>query len=622
MVTTGRVSRCRFSAVVMAAAMCVGLGACSQTSPHPPTDDSVTTLLPSSGSLPAPAPTTSTGAAAAPAPVAVPPTPAVPAVVALAWLDGPSTGPALRLPVGGIVRWQGSTSGEQAEMLPDGAYRWVGPDGSTVGCAVSRSAAAAGSRRLRCVGLDPEGDTAVTLNAGGPRTVYGPDGRLLGEFEPGGERVTVTGPSVTLAQAIAASGVDMASLVDFATRNRPFSGGVTGDVHLVTIGGVRVSTRKTGDFLARAGDQVDQTQIQIRTEPMPYEAGISYVSAAAVGVPEHRVELVMDGTLSIDGAPVPAQPSFHPIAMTGGPSVGLWPADLEGVVHAVILWGDGSTVSMSADPSLGLTVIARLPDESARGLFGDANPTASPGTDSVTTSVPGVAGGVAAGDFSARPPGAARSVDQVVESWRVPAAQSLFSESAPTAPAPSAPPPQASPVATVAARSACTTGSFANSQDMAACVFDVARTGDDGFVAHLSELATAAVPSRVPPQLALDWPALVLGSTSSPPDLSLGARIDHTVSAGHRQLYRLTLPAPARVSIEGGRCPGQTTGDEAGRGAPALRLFDDSGRPVSSRRSPCGHGRTDQLAAGDYYLVLAGPTSGADATFKVVLNVD
>ena len=161
----------------------VGAGCSPAQSPRP--NATASTSAPAAATVGVAAPS-AVPAPPPPAANSTPAPPAFPAVVALSWLNGVAPEPAIRLPADGFVRWKGSAPGEQAELLPDGGYRWVGPDGSMVGCVAPLSA---GRRHLRCVGMDAAGDTAVTADADGPRTVYGPGGRLLGGFTSSGARV-------------------------------------------------------------------------------------------------------------------------------------------------------------------------------------------------------------------------------------------------------------------------------------------------------------------------------------------------------------------------------------------------------------------------------------------------
>ena len=618
------VRRCRPDRLTRAALIFVGCllaNACSGSPTHPPVRTTVTTT----GSQSAPAPASTITAAPPSVLVRMPlaAQPAVPAVVRLGWLDGASTEPGIRIKSDGFVRWQGPEPGGQALLLPGGSYRWIGVDGSTVGCVVLPSVA--GGQRS-CVGIDSSGDTALTRGPDSRRTVYGPDGHLIGEFDRSGARVGPGAPAQTRAAAIAASGVDLPELVDFATSAQPFAGGVTGDPHLITAGGIRVSTQQAGDFEARAGDRA--SQIQIRTEMMPYQTDVSYVTAVAVAVPGHRIEFTLNGTVSIDGAPIASAGSFLQVPVGDGLQIGRWPPDGGGVVDATLLWPDGSTVSVAADPSLGLTVITRAPHRPAAGLFGDTtapvHDVPAPATTTHNPQIPDADAPGPEGDFLARSGSVAASSEAVVGSWRVPAADSLLSGSVPRA-EPSAGSAQISPTATRAAQRACAAAGLANLQDVFACVFDVARTGDDGYVFRDAELAMAAAPSPLPAVLASTWPGLVLGTAVSALPLSLGAQLDTTVPAGDRRLYRINLERPTTVSITAAACPHphesgtpeHPDGDEAAEGAAALRLFDVQGNAVSGRRTDCGSWHTGQLAGGTYYLVLAGPTAGAGARFEL-----
>ncbi len=540
--------------------------------------------------------------------------PRFPPVAALGWLAGVSAEPAIRVPEDGFVRWQGAEPGEQAELLPDGGYRWVGPDGSMVGCVAPP---AAGRRHLKCVGVDGAGDTAITDGASGPRAVYGADGGFLGQYDSSGARVVTNRAPSPLGEAIAASGVDMASLVDFATRQQPFAGGIAGDPHLITAGGIRVSTQRSGDFEARAGDPAHL--IQIRTEAMPYQTDVSYVTAAAVGVPGHRIEVSLSGRVSVDGTAMGPSGTFQQISLSDGPTLGVWPPDADGVVDATVLWPDGATVSMTADSSLGLTVTARLPRSPAAGLFGAATPANAGGVSTPTASslpTPDLPGALARGDFLARSGASGSvSVDQVIDSWRVAPGQSLLSGPAPVL-QPSVSPAAISAAAMSAAEKSCAAGKMDGVEDLAACIFDVARTGDDGYVVRDGALAVAATPSKVPARLAATWPALVLGPSGSPAALELGSQVDGIVAAGSRRLYRLTLGASERLTIAMPAC-GKGGDGALPQGGAALRLFDGLGTAVSARQALCGTSLTDQLAAGTYYLVVAGPTAGPNASFRV-----
>ena len=462
--------------------------------------------------------------------------------------------------------------------------------------------------------MDNAGDTAVTDGAGGPRSVYGPDGRWLGRFESSGVRMPVGGTPSAMAKAVQGTGVDMASLVDFATRQQPFSGGVAGDPHLITAGRLRVSTQRAGDFLARTGDPAHQ--IQIRTAAMPYQTDASYVTAAAVGVPGHRIEFVLSGALSVDGKVVDGSGGFRQISVPDGPTLGLWPPDADGVVDAAVLWSDGSTVAMSADSSLGLTVVSNIARGAATGLFGGNTEDIAVPSTSVTTTpdLPDAGPRSVAGRF----PGPTRPAERRLPgpggrqlarpAGSVPAHRRHSGRSADRV---GGDQPGGHP----GGRDDCVTGPMAESDDLAACVFDVARTGDDGYVVHDGELATAATGSKLPDSLAAGWPALVLGTTT----VTAEPR-PRQPDRGHRARGRPSaLPADADHVAGPDDCRDAVRKGEAGTPRPAAQHCGFSTWPGTRCRLAVTAVRARPIGSRPVrtYLALAGPTVGSPAAFRV-----
>ena len=538
-------------------------------------------------------------------------------MVALSWLNGPSRAAAIRVIDGDRVEWHGQSPGDRAELLPDGAFRWAGPDGSMVGCG---PAAARAKTPQHCVGVDAQGDVALTDGSSGLRSVYGPDGKWLGAFRANGTPASGRAPARSRAEALAASGVDLPALVDFATGAQPFAGGITGDPHLITIGGARVSTQRSGDFEARTGDPTHH--LQVRIEPMPYRADVGYVTAIGIGTGNHRIEFDRNGRLRVDGVAQSGGAKFRQVEVPGGPAVGWWPPNADGIVDAVVLWPDGSTVTLAADAALGLTIGANLPSAAVAGLFGTQQLVArTPAAGSVpTTPANGNEPSSPRLDFAARAPAAGTlSDEQVVDTWRVPAGESLIGGPAPVAGAtPTSPAVDA--VATAAAESACAAGRFNRSEDLAACVFDVTRTGDTGYVAHHAELAAASTGPVVPAWLSASYPGLVLGSVSSATPLALGTPAVTDVGPAARRVFVMQLSGAARISVRSPDCRNAGTAEHPAAGAAAVRMFDAWGAPVSDRLATCGAGVTPLLAAGTYYLLLAGPRSTPAASFAVHLT--
>ncbi|MET3805691.1 hypothetical protein ABIB25_002695 [Nakamurella sp. UYEF19] len=610
-------------AVVLGAALLISAMLSSCTAARAPAPDRSTARTAPIGTASSPAAASGSPSAVPPANTALPSAPTFPHVVALSWLDGPSAAAGVRVKEAGFVRWQGSAAGEQAELLADGAYRWVGPDGSAVGCAPQTPRAVAEKLHRRCVAFDSAGNVAVTGTANALRTVWGPAGSALGAYQIAGIPVRSAASSMTLDEAVATSGVDLPGLLDFATGRLPFAGGITGDPHLITIDGVRVTSQLVGDFVARSGDPVHR--IQFRVEPMPYQSEVSYVSAAAIGVPGHTIELSLAGGLRIDGSVVDATHGFVQMRPTDGPAIGVWPPDAGGVGHVVVLWPDGSTVSLSADPSLGITLVARLPTAAVGGLFGVRTATGNGGASTGPTppagNVPDVPALGSRGDFTPRSGSGTTgsSSGQVIESWRVPAGDSLFPDDAPIA-TPTAASATISPTAILAAEKTCVAGGITESEDLAACVFDVSRTGDDGYVVPHRELATAATSPVVPASMTDDWPASTVGAVVSARDIGLGELIQDAVAAGARSYYRVTLVSPTAMEIKGLGCSAAQAARRVARGAAAARIFDSAGHPVSTRVTPCGRDRTGTLAAGVYYLLVAGPSAGPAAGFRLRLQ--
>lgn len=503
----------------------------------------------------------------------------VPAAARLSWLSGKPAAPAVEVQGADAVRWQGTVPGEYALVAGSG-YQWFGADGAMVGCAAPG----------RCVGIDAQGYTAVVSPGSLTRAVYRPDGRFLGLFDGAGRPEDGTAPSMSI--AISATGVDLAGLVDRSSRPVPFAGGVTGDPHLLTAGRVRLSSQVTGEFYARYGDP--EREIQLRMEPMPHRRDTSIVTAVALSAAGSRVEFTDDGQLTLDGAVVPAGPAFHQVPISGGPELGRWPRDAQRVSHLAVVWPDGGSIVITANPSLGLTVVAQLPARAGvSGLFGTGE-----GGDDLRAR-----GGVLADDAA------------VVESWRLGGLdRSLFDEQvAPVSGFPetiAVPPPEA----TAAADRSCLAAGVAPIADRSACIFDVALTGDDGFARGHAQMVIPAGRAPVPPGLAARWPALAVGESDVATELPDNGEIGTEIAMGAHQVYRFTVARAGQLRLQqASPCPADEAAGPA-QGRAALRVFGSDDWAVSARLPLCGDATTPRLQPGRYLLVIDGATTGTSVT--------
>lgn len=497
-----------------------------------------------------------------------------PGAALLTWLDGAATQDGVVTGAAG-QHWVGRAAGEYA-TLGDGWYRYFGPDGSLVGCT------SAGA----CVGIGADGTVAVTAAPGEPREVYQSDGRFLGRYDSDGEKLGATADSENFETALAGTGVDLAGLLNAASSGAPFAGGVTGDPHVVTAGGQRYTTQATGQYDARTGDPDHRIQVQL--SPMSHREDVSVVSLVAIGSTDDAVLLDAGGTVTIDGKRQSATQDFAQSGLPGGVAVGYWPATGENPATVAVVWPDGGMVTAIANGALGITVVAQLhPVADATGLFGTGSPT----------------GGR---DLTGRNGAAAASVDSAVRSWRVSQADRLLPPSTVGQSGADPKPVDVDPSAQKVAARLCNGQGMTQAQDAAACAFDVAVTGDTGFIPGHIALALAAQATGVPEGFARRWPALETGPVAAAVDLPPSGRLDLTVAPARAQLYRLTTDAsgPVRL-VSDDACPASTTRVVPGMDQPSWRLFDDAGRPVSDRFPLCGNAATGAVPAGSYLLAVA-----------------
>lgn len=518
--------------------------------------------------------------------------PVVPDVVRLAWLGRDPEPSGVTIAVTDGIRWQGAVPGEYA-VRSGGRYRWFGADGSAVACVATD----------RCVGVDAAGFVAV-LAGSDERWVYDPAGDGVGRFGADGlRRKGTTVPALPV--AIERSGADLAALVDLATRPVPFAGGITGDPHVLTAGGMRYSTQLTGEFQARSGDP--DRIVQVRLVPLEHQSDVSVVTAVAVGVQGSASEgsrgsvfqYDRQGGARLGGAPVPVEGTFRQVSVDGGPEVGLWAPDAQGAAHAAMVWADGSAVLMTADPALGLTVVVSAARSAGvGGLFGSGDPS----TDEDLLDRQGVA----------------LDVDTVVRDWQLRAGESLFGERVDAVPGFPARPAVVPPGAGPFAENACRTAGLTVSADLAACVLDVGVTGDEGFTrGHLA--MTRPANARPAGRVSERYPAMTdeIGWTAQ----TLPEIVDVQPGVGQRLVFDVPVTEPGRIGVEFvSGCPGVPTAAPAAD-RPAVRLFDERGRAVGPRLPTCGRAESPSVLPGRYRLVVAGPTEGESVAVRLQITL-
>ncbi|MDQ6659087.1 MAG: hypothetical protein M3Z00_12850, partial [Actinomycetota bacterium] len=378
-----------------------------------------------------------------------------------------------------------------------------------------------------------------------------------------------------------------------ATRPIPFAGSIGGDPHLVTGAGLRYTTQLTGQFQARVGDP--QRQVQVRLEPLAHQPNVSVLTAVAIQAEGSTLEYTAGGAATLDGTVLGAPQPFSSTATPNGARVGLWQADSAGTRHAVVLWPDGSSVVMSANPDLGMTAVIIAPRVAGTsGLFG--------------------VGGFDAGtDLQNRERGVT-DTDATVRDWMVRPAETLFVEQVSAVSGFPSSQPIAPSAAAGFAEKSCRAGGISNPSDLSACEFDVGLTGDDGFVAG-SVAMTRLTTQRISQAIAARWPGLVLGSTAT--EQPLPAVIDIRAAAGSQTLY--AVPVSSRGVVRFEFVSGCKDGDPVNPGPDmaTARLFDAGGAAVSSRMAVCGQTQTPALAPGNYHLEIAGPAAGLGQQVRV-----
>src|SRR5699024_2657786 len=88
-----------------------------------------------------------------------------------------------------------------------------------------------------------------------------------------------------------------------------------------------------------------------------------------------------------------------------------------------------------------------------------------------------------------------------------------------------------------------------HAEDLAACSFDVALTGDTGFVAGHAEMAIPAESEPVAEAFAARWPALLPGSVLGAPDLPSEGRLSFTLGSKKSRAFRIKLDHAGVITL-------------------------------------------------------------------------
>ncbi len=321
----------------------------------------------------------------------------------------------------------------------------------------------------------------TTLNSGGTH----PDGEIASAYDAakdtfhhwfrgGRERTDLpNGSSVTTPPDQADKSPDM---VLKAGGDRPVGG--AGDPHYTTRDGLNYSPQQAGEFVLVTGGS--EHAMQARHQPWRRDSeSVSVITALAVRAGGSRVEVRADGTALLDGKPA-GDGAFVQGNLPGGGAVGLWRQG-GAAVRAVVVWPDLSAlwikiyhVANDSQARGHLDFVAQwhalAPEH--RGLLGTNDENSA---NDLTDRTGKIRNAKKAGD-----------VEAFVESWRVLAAESLFTYASGESTAtytlkdfPKAPPNLGPHRAQAEAATAGLPPGIVHDN----CLYDIAATGDTAFAA-------------------------------------------------------------------------------------------------------------------------------------------
>lgn len=390
-------------------------------------------------------------------------------------------------------------------------------------------------------------------------------------------------------------------------------GGVVGEPHYIAPSGAVFSTQRAGEFwlLRSARD----AQIQVRQEPWHGSASVAAVTAVAVRAGARRIGVYADG-VRVDGQALRWQGGFVQHDLGGGHALGVWGAQARPDVVAV-MWADGSTLRVIPHGSwmdVDYRVMRGIDTAADAGLIGRADD--DPRHDFVPRSGVPLVQPDAAG------------IDGFVQSWRIAARESLF-DYAPGRDAASydlrdfpRAPAAPSPAALAQAREACI-GAGVAAFLLDACAFDLAVTGERGFLRshQLGSQALGRIGAPAETAARRTGPAEFFQARWTPDvDRAVALTNGHTrtvaVEAGQRTTYLIDIAKPDVGDLFVLSHQMSCIGDPYDGKSPGYQLFDASGRALSKALAICSDLYSGPIRPGKYYLVMVGAGSGEAVTVK------
>ncbi|OAX67022.1 hypothetical protein A6R71_16750 [Xanthomonas translucens pv. arrhenatheri] len=385
----------------------------------------------------------------------------------------------------------------------------------------------------------------------------------------------------------------------------------TGDPHYRLPGGQTLTTQQAGEFWLL--DAPDGTRIQVRQSPWRQSRSVTAIAAVAAQVGTQRVHIDVDGRVLIDGKPVAWARKFVQYPIGRDATLGLW-GSRERPSTVAILWTHGRILRVQLRSSwldLETTWAEGTRQEGERGLVGRASST----REGQLIGRAGEKGLLGDRD----------QANAFVSSWRIAEKESLFAygpgQSFATFDLRDFPfaPTQPTAAELEAGRKACAQAGVRPDR-LEACAFDLAVTGDQGFLqSHLPETPSPA-PSNPPakPASSAQKAAFRLDIDHVVETLPNGRLHPITIGAGESRTYRIDANRGKKavylhVYTHQLSCLGESDFDGT---TPGLQVFNAKGVAVSKAVEICSDTMSENVEPGDYYLVVQA-NAGDAVSFKV-----